>query len=80
MRVVYPRDYSSAVIREFFHSADSDVLFIGDPRADVEPGSRMFDRMAQVVRDEAAGWVYADAVDHRRIDYQPGSIRDTFDF
>jgi hypothetical protein len=80
MRIVYPRDYSSAVIRELFQAADSDVLFIGDPRVHVQSGPRMFDRMAQVIRDAAAGWVYADAVDHRRIDYQLGSIRDTFDF
>src|SRR5262249_7707594 len=61
-------------------SADSDVLFIGDPQVNVEPGPRMLDRMAQVLRDSSAGWVYADAVDHPRIHYQDGSIRDTFDF
>jgi hypothetical protein len=80
MKIVYPRDYSSAVIRELFSSAHSDVLFIGDPRVSIDSGPDMFDRMAQVIREAAAGWVYADAADHRRIDYQPGSIRDTFDF
>ena len=80
MRIVYPRDYSSAAIHELFLAADSDVLFIGDPRVSAQPGPHMFNRMAQVIRDAAAGWVYADAVDHRRIDYQFGSIRDTFDF
>ena len=39
----------------------------------------MFDRMAQVIRD-GAGWVYSDAFDHPRVHYQPGSIRDNFDF
>ncbi|MBK9090089.1 MAG: glycosyltransferase family 2 protein [Holophagales bacterium] len=36
--------------------------------------------MAQVLRDTGAGWVYSDAVGHPRIDYRPGSLRDTFDF
>jgi hypothetical protein len=36
--------------------------------------------MAQVLREARAGWVYADAIEYRRLDYQNGSIRDTFDF
>ncbi len=40
----------------------------------------MFDRMTDVIRGTGAGWVYADAVGHPRIDYQRGSIRDGFDF
>jgi hypothetical protein len=80
MKIAYPKDQSSASIQEILDAADSEVLFIGDPRVSVEPGPRMFDRIAQVIHDTAAGWVYADAIDHRRIDYQPGSIRDAFDF
>ena len=80
MKIVYPRDYSSGAIQQVLDSADSDVLFLGDPRVNIEPGSRMFDRMTQVIRDDDAGWVYADAVGHPRIDYQAGSIRDNFDF
>lgn len=40
----------------------------------------MFERMAQVMRDTGAAWVYSDAIDHPRIDYQRGSLRDQFDF
>ena len=80
MTIAYPKDQSSASSRVLFDAPDSEILFIGDPRVNVDPGPRMFDRMAQVMRDTSAGWVYADAADHRRIDYQPGSIRDTFDF
>jgi Glycosyl transferase family 2 len=80
MNLVYPKDYSSASIQEFVAAADSEVLFLADPRVKIEPGPRMFDRMAQVMRDTGAGWVYADAVGHPRIDYQRGSIRDGFDF
>src|SRR4029077_19249553 len=80
MNIVYPNDYSSASIHSVLDAADSDVLFLGDPRVNIDPGPRMFDRMAQVIRDTGAGWVYADAVAHPRIDYQLGSIRDGFDF
>ena len=67
-------------IQRLLDAADSDVLLLGDPRVNVDPGPRMFDRMAQVIRETGAGWVYADAVGHPRIDYQRGSIRDGFDF
>jgi GT2 family glycosyltransferase len=40
----------------------------------------MFERMIQVMRDTGAGWVYSDSSGHPRINYQPGSIRDNFDF
>ncbi len=80
MNIVYPEDHSSATIQRLLDAADSDVLFLGDPRVNVEPGPRMFDRMTDVIRDSGAGWVYADAAGHPRIDYQRGSIRDCFDF
>jgi hypothetical protein len=80
VNIVYPEDHSSASIQRLLDAADSDVLFLGDPRVKLEPGPRVFDRMAQVIRETGAGWVYADAVGHPRIDYQRGSIRDGFDF
>jgi hypothetical protein len=79
-QVAYLKDQSSASIQEFLDSADSDIVFVGDPRVNINPGPRMLDRMAQVLRDSSAGWVYADAADHPRIPYQKGSIRDNFDF
>ncbi len=80
MKLVYPRDYSSASIQAAIDAADSDLLFIGDPRVSIEPGPRMFERMAQVFRETGAGWVYSDSTGKPRIDYQTGSIRDGFDF
>src|ERR1700719_3585546 len=80
MNIIYPKDYSSANIQQILDAADSDVVFVGDPRVNIEPGPRMFDRMAQVIRETGGGWVYADAAGHPRIDYQSGSIRDGFDF
>ena len=80
MKIVYPNDYSSATIRRHVDSAESDVLFLGDPRVNIEPGPRMFERMTQALRESGAGWAYADAMGQSRIDYQPGSIRDNFEF
>ena len=80
MKLVYPKDYSSASIQRLIATADSEVIFIGDPRAHIDPGPQMFERMADVVRESGCGWVYSDAADHLRIDYQQGSIRDGFDF
>src|SRR5579862_2861149 len=56
------------------------MILLGDPRVTIESGSRMFERMTDVLRETTAGWIYADSIDHPRIDYQRGSIRDTFDF
>src|SRR5262249_31724671 len=70
LKIVCPKDRSSAGIEELVSTADSNALFVGDPQANVEPGPRMFDRMAQMVRETGAGWVYADAAGHPRIDYQ----------
>jgi GT2 family glycosyltransferase len=80
VNIVYPKDYSSGTIQRLVAAADSDILYLGDPRVEIDPGTRMFDRMAQVMRETGGGWVYADAVGHPRIDYQSGSIRDGFDF
>jgi hypothetical protein len=80
VNIVYPKDYSSASIQGLVDAADSDILFLGDPRVNIGPGPRMFDRMARVMRETGGGWVYADVTGHPRIDYQSGSIRDGFDF
>jgi glycosyl transferase family 2 len=80
LKIVYPADQSAASLRELIDRAESDVLFIGDPRVEIQPGARMFERMSQVIRESHAGMVYSDATGHPRIDYQAGSIRDNFDF
>jgi hypothetical protein len=80
VNLVYPKDYSSTSIQELVDAADSEVLFLADPRASIEPGPGMFARMAWVIRETGAGWVYADAAGHPHLDYQPGSIRDGFEF
>jgi hypothetical protein len=80
VKILYPADQSSASLRKLINQANGDVLFIGDPRVEVEPGPFMFERFSQVLRDTGAGLVYSDSNGHPRIDYQQGSIRDNFDF
>src|ERR1700683_2658468 len=80
MKIVYPKDYSSAGIQALLDTANSEVLFLGDPRVNIETRPRMFERMSQVISESGAGWVYADAVGRPRVNYQRGSIRDSFDF
>lgn len=79
MKIVYPADPSPASISDLVGRAESDILFIGDSRVNIDPGPRMFERMSQIIRDFGAGIVFSDAVGHPRVDYQPGSIRDNFD-
>jgi len=79
-RLVHPADGSSPALAALLERVDSDVVFLTDPRVAVEPGPRMFERMVQVLRETGAAWVYSDAIRQPRIDYVPGSIRDTFDF
>ena len=67
-----------AAVRERIADAQGALLFVCDPR--VVPGDRLFARMAEVVEQARAGIVFSDAVSQPRIDYQPGSIRDDFDF
>ncbi len=71
---------STAELRELLDGAPSDVLVLTDPFFQVTPGQRMMPRMTQAIADSGAAFVYADATDHPRIHYQPGSIRDNFDF
>lgn len=80
MSVLHPMPASSDALEALLSGVDGEVLFLSDPRVTVTPGPTLFGRMAQVMRDIGAGWVYSDAIGHPRIDYRPGSLRDGFDF
>jgi len=75
-----PMPVSSEGLALLLADATEEVVFLSDPRVAVTPGPRMFERMAQTLRDTGAGWVYSDSAGHPRIDYRPGSLRDGFDF
>ncbi len=69
-------------------SGESDDLLLILPGGQVELDARALERLVHVAEDTGAGLVYSDfrekgeyqVADHPLIDYQPGSIRDNFDF
>ena len=80
MEIIWTSDWSSKWISELLDRATEAVVYLGDPRVRVECGARMFERMEQVLADSGAGLVYSNSTGQPRIGYQPGSIRDNFDF
>jgi hypothetical protein len=80
VNISFVNDHSSATLQRLISDATSDVIFVGDARVRIAAGQRLFERMTQVLRDSGAGLVYADGAGRPRIDYQPGSIRDNFEF
>jgi len=80
--------FSGKVVARILDSLTSDYLLIVFPGELIELGARAVERMVQVADDSAAGLVYSDfkdeaagtLSDHALIDYQLGSIRDSFDF
>jgi hypothetical protein len=80
LNFVTPADHSASTIRHLIATCGSDILLIGDSRVAIEPGPAAEGRLQNVMHDTGAGMLFADAVNHARINYQPGSIRDAFDF
>jgi hypothetical protein len=66
----------------------TDYLLLVLPGGAVSLGQRALERLLAVAEDSDAGWVYSDfrdeaesaVVDHPLVDYQLGSLRDSFDF
>lgn len=83
---------SGAGISRILAETKSDYLLLVLPGQRLELGARALERLLQVARDSGAGLVYADfrdaaddadgggVSDHPLIDYQLGSLRDSFDF
>jgi hypothetical protein len=79
--------YSSDELGRLIESWKGDYLLL-TTAAGAALAERSIERLIQVAEDTAAGIVYADlwdrqdgqVTDHPLIDYQPGSIRDSFDF
>src|SRR2546426_2781179 len=80
--------FSGAGINKMLDGATTDYILFVLPGEHVEPGQRAIERVVSVAEDFGAGLVYSDFKDdlsgtiseHPLIDYQLGSIRDTFDF
>lgn len=80
--------WSGRSIQHEIATLTTDYLLLPLPGGAADYGEQSLQRLLQVADDSGAGMVYADfreqvgaeMRDHPLIDYQPGSIRDTFDF
>lgn len=87
-RVIAADLHSGRGINELLISAVGDYLLVLLPGESVEFGQRALERYLQVAADTGGAFIYADfrdqtggsAIDHPLIDYQSGSLRDSFDF
>jgi Glycosyl transferase family 2 len=86
--VIIDSFFSSEAIRKIFACWKTDYLLLTLPHGRVELGARTLERFLQVAEETSAGLLYSDFREqngdeyaaHPLIDYQPGSIRDNFDF
>lgn len=80
--------FSGTAMQFLLEAWAEDYLLLVLPGGHVELGQRALERFVHVAEETGAGLLYsdfrerqaADTVEHPLIDYQPGSIRDTFDF
>ncbi|MFL6214739.1 MAG: glycosyltransferase family 2 protein [Blastocatellia bacterium] len=87
-RVIIGDVISGRGINALLAAATGDYLLVVLPGEQVEFGQRAIERYAQAATDTGAAFIYSDfrddtgngLSDHPLIDYQPGSIRDSFDF
>lgn len=79
---------SGAAINQLLDENTTDYLLLCLPGEQVEVGQRAIERLIAAAEDSGAGLTYSDfrddlggqMTDHLLIDYQVGSIRDSFDF
>src|SRR6185369_3582472 len=80
--------FSVSAIGRLLDSVKTDYILIVLPGQDINLGEHALERIIQVAEESSAGLVYSDfkdavgaeLIDHPLIDYQAGSVRDTFDF
>lgn len=80
--------FSGSAIGRLLDAVKTDYILLVLPGQDIDLGEHALDRIIQVAEESSAGLVYSDfkdAVagelsDHPLIDYQLGSVRDSFDF
>jgi hypothetical protein len=78
----------SSALTQVLDATLTDYLLLILPGQAIRLGARAVERFLQAAEDSGAGFVYSDfkdeadgaITDHPLIDYQLGSIRDTFDF
>ncbi|MFY9555371.1 MAG: glycosyltransferase family 2 protein [Blastocatellia bacterium] len=87
-RVVEGDCFSAVGIAHLLDAVKTDYLLLMLPGNEIEPGPRAFERLLQAAGDTGASLAYSDfrdkigseISDHPLLDYQPGSLRDSFDF
>jgi hypothetical protein len=87
-RIVQSDLFGGRAIADLLDTVTTEYLLLMLPGEQVELGSRAIERFLAVAEDSDAGLVYSDfkddfgtgVSDHPLIDYQQGSIRDSFDF
>lgn len=80
--------YSTRTFRRITALADTPYTLLYTKTSPLEPGYRALERMTDFLQQPGVGMVYADYYEwkdgslknHPVIDYQPGSVRDDFDF
>lgn len=80
--------FSGTGIAKLLETTESDLVLVMPSEQEIEIEERSFERFLAVAETTGAGLVYSDSRDFRggpfvenaRLDYQPGSIRETFDF
>jgi hypothetical protein len=87
-RVIQSDFFSGAAINQLLDGITTDYLLLCIPGDQLELGQRAMERLVSGAEDSSAGLIYSDfrddvggkITDHPLIDYQLGSIRDSFDF
>lgn len=87
-RMVQSNFFSGAGINQLLEGVSTEHLLLCLPGERVELGQRAIERLVLTAEDSGAGLMYSDfrddvggqTTDHPLIDYQIGSIRDSFDF
>jgi hypothetical protein len=80
--------FISSSITQVLNATATEYLLLILPGQSVRLGARAIERFLQTAEDSGAALIYADfkdetndaVIDHPLIDYQLGSLRDTFDF
>jgi Glycosyl transferase family 2 len=84
----YDPVFSAPALQRLLAEWTTPYLLLLLPGGEIELGAHAAERLVQIAEDTGAGLLYSDfrqrngeeVSDHPLIDYQPGSIRDTFDF
>lgn len=88
IRAVEGDYFSGGGVARLIEATETEYLLLIFPGQQLHPGPRMLERLLAAARDSGAAIVFSDfrdevagkIIDHALVDYQQGSIRDSFDF